>query len=149
MPFSAASEFARSWRAAAGDREEAGRVLELVLALLDLRLHALAVVDQRLHRGHVEDGERRQRPDAGQDAPVARRVRCVPAPGRGPELAQVHRSTSAVSEKRSLSPLRVVGEVKVTFLKRFDFSSAAIRSEAEWAMPSSVSRPARRFIELR
>ena len=62
---------------------------------------------------------------------------------------RAHRTTSATIEKRSLSPCLVVGEAKLTFLKRFDFSSAVIRSDAERAWPSSVSRPPRRLKPVR
>ena len=57
--------------------------------------------------------------------------------------------TSATIEKRSLSPCLVVGELKVTFLKCFDFSRAVIRSDAERAWPSSVSLSPRRFRPVR
>ena len=69
--------------------------------------------------------------------------RLQPRPqGLQPGAQRAHRTTSATIEKRSLSPCLVVGDAKLTFLKRFDFPSAVIRSEAERACPSSVSRPA-------
>src|SRR5262249_56443535 len=102
----------------------------------------------------VEETARRQDEDAQDDALVTARMAAIPVleprpQGLEPRTQRAHRTTSATMEKRSLSPCLVVGEAKFTFLKRFDFPSAVIRSEAERACPSRVSRPLRRLRPVR
>src|SRR5262249_33266750 len=114
--------------------DELHRLLELCMVGLDLGRDVLPVVEDRLHHADVHEREADGDENAEDDAPVALAVAAIPRERAIPQRAQVERQlhlmTSAVSEKRSLSPCRVVGELNVTFLKRFDFSSAVMMSDA-------------------
>src|SRR5262249_33538226 len=98
--------------------DEAHRALELLLSLCDRGGHRLAIVENRLDDADVDEREHRRDDQAEDDAPVALRVAVVPGERALPQRARVERerhfTTSAVSEKRSLSPWRVVGELNVT-----------------------------------
>src|SRR5262249_50120274 len=102
--------------------DEAHRALELLLAVGDPPADVLPIVEDRLDDAPVDHHEDRQAEGAENPATIALRVAVVPGERTLPERAhverQLHFATSAVSAKRSLSPCLVVGELKVTFLKR-------------------------------
>src|SRR5262249_6586791 len=134
--------------------EDARRARQLLLAFGDLVGDLLAILAQRDPHPQVGNADDREREDAQDDALIAARVTGIPALDAAHERLQpctqrIHRTTSATIEKRSLSPCLVVGDAKFTFLKRLDFPSDVMRSEAERAWPSIVSRPPRRLKPVR
>ena len=99
--------------------------------------HLCPPVAQGGNHTNVEQRQDGRDHDRGNDPAIPLCVSVVPTSGGKPggieSLPPAHRATSALSANRSLSPARVVGDEKVTFLNRRDFSSAVSTSDADVA----------------